>query len=206
MTTDYTLYYAPGACSISPHIALREAGLPFALSRVDLRGKKIADGSDWLAVNPKGYVPALRLPSGEVITEGAVIVRYIADQAPTKKLAPANGTLERVRVDEMLHFIATEIHKGMSPLFNAALPDEMRKATTERVSGRYAALEQQLGDKPYLFGDFTIADGYAFYVLFAWQKWLKNDLAAWPKLAAYYARLVARPSVAASLEAEGIKA
>ncbi len=205
--TDYTLYYSPSACSLSPHIALREAGLPFALQRVDLRTKRLADGGDWLGVNPKGYVPALRTPSGEALTEGAVIVRYIADQVPGSHLAPPNGTMARVRLDETLHFIATELHKGMSLLYNAKAPDDLKAGAKERLAGRFSALQTQLGDKPYLFGEaFTIADGYAFYVLLAYQKHLKNDLAAWPGLAAFYARVAARPAVMEALAAEGIAA
>lgn len=209
MTTDYTLYYAPSACSLSPHIALREAGLPVSLVRVDIRKKQLVPetAGDWTRINPKGYVPALKLPTGEILTEGAVMVRYIADQVPDKHLAPPHGTLARVRVDETLHFIATEIHKGMSLLYNPAASDDLKAAAQDRVGGRFAALDKQLGDQPYLFGEqFTIADGYAFYALLAWQKHLKHDLAAWPKLAAFYARVAARPAVKAALEAEGIQA
>ncbi|HEV7557673.1 MAG TPA: glutathione transferase GstA [Kofleriaceae bacterium] len=207
MSNDYTLYYAPSACSISPHIALREAGLPFQLDKVDLRNKKLASGGDWLAINPKGYVPALRLPSGEILTEGAVMVQYIADQAPASGLAPPNGTMERVRLQEWLHFIATELHKGMSPFYNALAGEDYRKQLEERLAGRWALFASALHGKPFVMGDhFTIVDGYAFYVLRAWQHSVKKDLARWPELVDYYARLSVRPSVAASLDAEGITA
>jgi glutathione S-transferase len=205
--SEYTLYYAPGACSISPQIALREAGLPFKLERVDLRAKKLPDGGDWLAINPKGYVPALKLPNGEVLTEGAIMVQYIADQVPDKGLAPKHGTTERLRMAEWLHYIATELHKGMSPLYNPIAGDDYKKQLkTERLASRWGILANHLRDKQFIMGDrFTVADGYAFYVLRAWQHSAKEDLAKWPELQAYYTRLAARPSIAASLEAEGLK-
>jgi glutathione S-transferase len=207
MTNEYTLYYAPSACSLSPHIALREAGLPFHLEKVDLRAKKLANGGDWLAINPKGYVPALRLPDGEMLTEGAVMVQYIADHAPDRGLAPPNGTMERVRLQEMLHFIATELHKGMSPLYNALASDDYKHQVREKLAGRWGTLAAALRGKPFVMGDrFTIADGYAFYVLRSWQHHIKQDLARWPELVDYYARIAARPAVAAALEAEGITA
>ncbi len=201
---NYTLYWTPGTCSLSPHIVLREAGLPFDLVRVDLRNKKLADG-DWVAVNPKGYVPALRLPDGQILTEGAVMVQYLADQAPQTNLAPANGSIERVRLQEWLHFIATELHKGMSPLYHPLAGDDFKKALKERLAGRWTTLAEGLGDKPYITGDFTIADAYAFYVMRAWMYAQKESLDRWPTLKAYYDRLAARPFVAAALEAEGAK-
>jgi glutathione S-transferase len=202
----YTLYYAPGACSISPQIALREADLPFNLEKVDLRAKKLANGDDYLSVSPKGYVPILRLPSGDVLTEGAVMIQYIADQKPAAKLAPAPGTMERYRLQEWLNFIATELHKGSSPLYNPVATDEFKTALKQRLASRWAVLEKGLEGKPYLMGDhFTVADGYAFYVMRSWQAFIKEDLSKWPLLVEYYARLAARPSVAASLEAEGLK-
>lgn len=207
MSNDFTLYYAPSACSLSPHIALREAGLPFSLDKVDLRAKKLASGGDWLAINPKGYVPALRLPDGQILTEGAIMVQYIADQVPQAGLAPANGTFERVRFNEWLHFIATELHKGTSPFYNALAGEDYRTQLEERINGRWAVLANALRGKQFLTGDrFTVADGYAFYTLRAWQRSIKKDLAKWPELVDYYARLSARPSVAAALEAEGITA
>ena len=207
MTTEYTLYYAPGACSISPQIALREAGLPFKLERVDLRAKKLTDGGDWLAINPKGYVPAIKAPNGEVLTEGAIMIQYIADQVPDKALAPKHGSTERLRMAEWLHFIATELHKGMSPLYNPIAGDDYKKQLkSERLASRWGILANRLRDNQFIMGDrFTVADGYAFYVLRAWQHSVKEDLAKWPELQAYYTRLAARPSIAASLEAEGLK-
>ena len=203
---NYTLYWAPNTCSLAPHIVLREAGLPFDLVRVDLRAKKLADGGDWLAINPKGYVPALRLPDGQILTENAVMLQYLADRVPEKSLAPPHGTMERVRLAEWLHFIATELHKGMSPLYNPAANDEFKKALKEgRLVGRWTTLAEGLGDKPYLTGDFTIADAYAFYVMRAWQRAIKESLDRWPTLKAYYGRLVARPAVAAALEEAGLE-
>jgi glutathione S-transferase len=200
------LYYAPGACSISPHIALRESNLPFELARVDFKaGKKLEDGRSYTAVNPKGYVPALELDDGQVITEGVAIVQYIADRAPESGLAPPNGTFERVRVQEWLNFIATELHKGMSPMFAPTLPDDYRKVVRDRIVARLAFVADSLGDRPYLTGDrFTIVDGYMFYALRAWQRFYKDELP--PTLVAYFARLAARPAVTAALAAEGISA
>lgn len=194
-------------CSLSPHIVLREAGLPFDLVRVDLRTKKLADGGDWLAINPKGYVPALRLPSGEILTEGAVMVQYLADQVPEKKLLPPHGTMERIRHQEWLHFIATELHKTMSPLYNPHATDELKKSLKEgRLVSRFTTLAEGLGDKPYLMGAFSICDAYAFYVMRAWQHVHKESLDRWSNLGAYYQRLAARPAVAAALADEGVKA
>lgn len=206
MTSSYTLYYTPGACSLSPHIALREAGLPFQLAKVDLRNKKV-DGADWMKVNPKGYVPALVLPDGQVLTEGAIMVQYIADQVPEKGLAPRWGTMERVRLNELLHFIATELHKGTSPLYNVLAGDDYKKQLKDtRIAARWTTLAETLGDKPYLTGDhFTVADGYAFYVARSWIHAIKETLDRWPTLVAYYQRVAARPAVAAALEAEGLK-
>jgi glutathione S-transferase len=205
--TNYTLYYTPNTCSLSPHIVLREAALPFDLVKVDLRNKKLADGGDWLAINPKGYVPALRLPDGQTLTEGAVMVQYLADQAPAAKLAPPNGTMERVRLQELLHFIATELHKGMSPLYNPIAGDEYKKQLKEqRLAARWTSLAETLGDKQYLTGAFSIADAYAFYVLRGWQHAMKETIDRWPTLKAYYQRLASRPAVAAALEVEGTPA
>lgn len=194
------LYFAPGACSLSPHIALREAGLSFELSRVNF-----GDRASFLAVNPKGYVPALQLDGGEVLTEGAVIVQYIADQAPSSKLAPPNGTLDRVRVQEWLHFIATELHKGMTPLYSKLAIDEYKKTVREKLEGRLAFTAKHLAGKSFLFGDhFTVADGYLFYCLRSWQKSHGGVLDG--TLAHYYAELAKRPSIKAALDAEAIEA
>lgn len=199
----YTLYFTPGACSINPHIVLRELGLPFELVKVDLRAKKLPDGGSYLDVNPKGYVPALRIPSGDVLTENAVMVQYLADLALEKKLAPAHGTIERLRLAEMVVFISTELHKGMGPFYNPLASAELKAALSERLNLRWAFLETSLGSKTFLFGeDFSVADSYAFYVMRAWQRVHERTLS--PGLTAYYQRLAARPSVKASLEAEGL--
>lgn len=202
--SNHVLYYTPNTCSLSPHIALREAGVPFDLVKVDLRNKKLADGGDWLAINPKGYVPALRRPDGEVLTEGAIMVQYIADLAPDKQLAPPAGTIERLRFAEWLHFIATELHKGMSPLYNPLAGDAYKQQLRdERLVARWTVLANGLGDKPWITGDqFTVADGYAMYVLRAWIHVQKQTLDRWPNLAAYYRRIADRPAVAAALEVE----
>ena len=209
-----TLYYSPGACSINPHIVLREAGIPFDLVKVDLRAKTVsassasgeAEGSNFLDVNPKGYVPALRLESGDVLTENAVMVQYIADLKPESKLAPALGTMARVRLAEMLTFLGTELHKGIGPFYNPAANDEFKTAIKARLGVRWAYLSDALGDKTWLFGDdFTVADSYAFYVLRSWKHVVKADFAT-PTLAAYYERLAARPTIAKALEVEGLTA
>lgn len=157
------LYFSPGACSLSPHIALREAGLSFELEPVDLRAKKTKRGDDYLTVNPKGYVPALVLEDGELLTEGAIIVQYIADQRPDLPLAPRAGTPERRRLQEWLHFIATELHKGFGPINNPASNDELKKVLRAKLETRFAFLTKGLEGKRFLLGDdFTVADGYAY--------------------------------------------
>lgn len=198
------LYYAPGACSLSPHIVLREAGLDFTLERVDTKTHKTAAGQDFYAINPKGYVPVLELGDGQRLTEGPAIVQYLADQKPAAQLAPANGSFERYRLQEMLNFISTEIHKQFSPLFNPATLDEARKSQIERLGQRFDLVVQYLGGKPYLFGDtFSVADAYLFTVV-NWSKFVKLDLSRWPTLLAYLKRVAARPSVQAALKAEGL--
>ncbi len=203
---DYTLYFSPSACSLSPHIVLSEVGASYEIDKVDLRTKKLASGGDWLAINPKGYVPALRTPSGDIITEGVVIVRYLADQFPDAKLAPPTGTIERVRLDEWLHFIATEIHKGMAPLYKTIANDDYKKNVREVVlPQRLATLAAAVN--PFLMGEqFTVADAYAFYALRSWIHHQKQTLDAWPTLAEYYQRLARRPSVEKALTEEGITA
>ncbi|WEK52517.1 MAG: glutathione transferase GstA [Candidatus Kaistia colombiensis] len=198
------LYYAPGACSLSPHIALREAGLPFTMEKVDLRAKTTESGGDYKAINPRGYVPALELDDGRVVAEGPIIVQVIADLAPETSLAPALGTAERYQLMDWLAFIATELHKGFSPFFNPAVNDEAKKSFKERLMLRFAYLSEALGDKPYLMGDnFSAADGYLFTVL-RWAKGFKFELG--PTLDAYFDRVAARPAVKAALEAEGLLA
>lgn len=200
------LYYVPGVCSLSPHIALREAQLPFQLDRIDLKaGKKTQSGASYLAINPKGYVPALELDDGQVLTEGAVIVQYVADLKPESKLAPPNGTMARVRLQEWLHFIGTELHKNMSPLYQAKATDEFKAAWREnKILPRLEFLARSLEGRPFLMGDtFTVADIYAYYCLRAWTgSTLKGDLSKWPVLGDYRARIEARPAVQAALAAE----
>ena len=196
------LYFASGACSLSPHIALREAGLPFDLERVDLRAKVTASGEDFRAVNPKGYVPALRLEDGQILTEGAVIVQWIADQKPESGLIPRAGTFARYRAQEWLHFIGTELHKGLAPLHSKALPPEIRAATVDKLTGRFSFLAEALHDRPFLMGSaFGVADGYAFYTLRSWQRAVGPELPS-PVLQAYFERIAARPAVQAALAAE----
>ena len=198
------LYFAPGACSLSPHIVLREAGLPFETMKVSTKTKKTDDGGDYLQVNPKGYVPTLELDDGQRLTEGPAIVQYIADKAPGSKLAPANGTLERYRLQEWLNFITSELHKQFSPLFNPATPDETKKQQVARLGGRYDWLNEQLTGKDYLMGNqFTVADAYLFTVL-RWSGYAGLDLAKWPAVQQYVARVAARPHVQAALKAEGL--
>jgi len=200
-----TLYYSPGACSINPHIALRESGLDYRLVRVDLRAKTYEGGGDYLEVNPKGYVPALRLDDGQVLTENVVIVQYIADLAPSARLAPPVGTMERLRLAEMLTFIATELHKGMGPFSNPKANDELKSAVRERVLQRWGYLSRAIGEQRFLFGEnFTVADSYAFYVLRSWKHVLRQDPPT-KELAAYYERLTDRSSVQHALEVEGLK-
>ncbi|WP_395678136.1 glutathione transferase GstA [Inquilinus sp.] len=196
------LYYAPDTCSLSPHIVLRELGLPVTLVRVDNRTKTTADGGDFLAINPKGYVAALRLDDGRVLTEGAVIIQYLADLRPEAGLAPANGTWERVRLQEWLSFITSEIHAGFSPLFNPALPEEAKAILRNKLFRRFAVIEDALQGRDYLLeGGFSVADVYLFTLL-GWTRFFAIDLGRWPAIAAYHRRIGARASVAAALAAE----
>ncbi len=200
------LYYTPGACSLSPHIALRESGLSFDLVQVDLQAKKLKEGGgDYLAVNPKGYVPALALDSGEVITEGAIIVQYIADKAPSSRLAPAAGTTERLRLQEWLHFIATELHKAFGPINHPKSTPELKQALRERLDLRFSFLAKSLEGKSFLLGEtFTVADGYAYYTLRNLRRLDEGALDRSPALKAYFERIGARPAVRAALAAEGL--
>ena len=194
----------PGACSLSPHIVLAESGLPYATEAVDLKTKVTASGGDYYAINPKGYVPALLLDSGELLTEGPAIVQYLADQVPATRLAPANGTLERYRLQSWLTFIGTELHKSFSPFFNPAAGDDWKGIARANLERRLAYTDAQLAGKSYLLGeDFTVADAYLFTVL-SWAKFIKLDLAQWPNVLAYQARIAARPKVQAVLKAEGL--
>ena len=197
------LYYSPGACSLSPHIALCEADLPFELVRVDLSAKKTADGGDFLAVNGDGYVPALGLDDGSVLTEGPAIVQYIADLAPAKNLAPANGTPDRYRLQSALNFISTELHKSFSPLFSKTAGADWKAAARATLKDRLAHLHGRM-TRDYLLGDqFTVADGYLFTVL-GWSKHVDFDLSPWPKLLAHQGRVAARPAVQRALREEGL--
>jgi len=196
------LYYTPGACSLSPHIALKEAGIPHELVKVDLKTKTLASGEDYSKINPKGQVPALALDNGDLITEGPVIVQVIADKAADKKLAPANGTTERYRLQEWLTFISAEIHKTFSPLFNPALSDEAKQVFRDRLAGKFKYLDSKLAGQDYLMGSqFTVADGY-LYTMLRWAERMKVDLAAFPHLTAYKERVAARPQVQAAVQAE----
>ncbi len=198
-----TLYQTPGACSLAPLIALHAAGLPHDLETVDLRAHKLADGSDYYAVNPKGAVPALKIDSGDVLTENAVLLQYIADQAPAANLVPASG-VARYRQLELLNYIATEVHKGFSPLFNPATLPEARQMAVDALGKKFSFLAGRLGDQNYLAGDrLTAADAYLFTVL-RWTDLLKLDLAAWPALVAYRQRLANDPAIKAALEEEGL--
>lgn len=198
------LYYSPGTCSLSPHIALRAAGLPFDMVKVDLATRKTADGSDYTAVNPNGYVPTLQLDDGSMLTEGAAIVQYIADRAPASKLAPAANTMERYRLVEWVNFLASEIHKGFSPLFNSKLSEETKTIAREALARRFDYLSTQLRDKPYLMGDtFTVADGYLFTVL-GWSRMTNVDLSKWPVLTAYVERIAKLSAVREAMKAEGL--
>ncbi len=197
------LFYTPGACSMFPHMILREAGFQPSLVRVDLATHKTADDADYYAVNPKGYVPALQLEDGEVLTEAAVIATYVADLKPQTGLLPASG-LERFRVLELVHFIATEIHKSYGPLFNPATPDDQRQAVLAKIEGRLALLEKTHGSREYLVGNgFTLADAYLFTML-SWGRKMGPNLSKMPGLRAHHERTGKRPAVLATLEAEGL--
>lgn len=199
------LYFSPGACSLSSHIALREAGLAFDLEQVDLGTKKTKSGADLTTVNPKNYVPALELDNGEVLTEAAVIAQYIADKADGKRLLPAAGTMERYRAQEWLNYIAAELHKGVGQLFNPKMPDDFKKTVKDAIlPAKFDFLSKTLDKRPYLTGDaFSAADAYLFTIL-NWTGMLGIDLSRWPALTAYQGRVAARPAVQAALKAEGL--
>jgi glutathione S-transferase len=198
------LYYSPGACSLSPHIALLEAGLPYDLVKVDLRAKKLENGDDFLKVNPKGQVPALALESGELVTEGPVIVQMIADRAAGKNLAPAHGSAERYKLLEWLNFITAELHKSFGPIFSPVLADEAKAFFKDRVMGKFKYIDSQLAGRDYLMGSqFSVADAYLFTML-SWADRMKFDLSDMPNLVAYKARVAARPKVQEALTKEGL--
>lgn len=199
------LYFAPGACSLSPHIALREAGISPELVRVDLKTKKTEAGDDYWPINPNGYVPALVLDDGSVLTEGPAIVQYIADLVPERRLAPANGTLERYRLQSVLNFISAELHKTLGVFFNPAATDDWKQAAQALLGRRLKYVNDGLLAKgPYAMGEqFTVADCYLFTVL-NWTKPLKVDVSPWPRLGEYLGRIVSRPAVQEALRAENL--
>jgi glutathione S-transferase len=198
------LYYSPGACSLSPHIALLEAGLPYDLVKVDLKAKKLENGDDYLKVNPKGQVPALALDSGELVTEGPVIVQMIADKAAAKNLAPARDSAERYKLQEWLTYINSELHKNIGPMFSPVLADDAKAFFKDRATGKFKYVDGQLAGKDYLMGkQFTVADGYLFTML-SWADRMKFDLAGLSNLKAYQARVGARPMVQEALTKEGL--
>jgi glutathione S-transferase len=196
------LYFYPGACSLAAHIVLREAGFQFEIEQVDLASKKTASGEDYLAVNPKGYVPALRLDDGQVLTEDQVILQYLADQKPAAALAPPAGTMERYRLMEWLAFIATEVHKGFGPFWNPSIPDSVKELARERLALRFGYLNDSLAAGPYLTGaSYSVADAYLFTIL-GWADFHKIDLSPWPRLVDYRSRILARPAVQEAMRAE----
>jgi glutathione S-transferase len=199
------LYYAPGACSLAAHIVAREAGIPLGLDKVDLAGQTTQGGQNYRSVNPKGYVPAVALDDGSVLTEVAAIIQYLADQGSGSSLAPANGTMERYRLIEWITFISSEIHKGFGPLWNPSTPDAVKAATKEKLATRFAYLDKILAAQPFLTGDtFTIADAYLFTVV-NWTNYHHVDLSPFPHLQAFQNRVASRPKVQEALEAEGLK-
>lgn len=198
------LYYSPGACSLAPHIVLREGKFKFDIEKVDLATRKTESGEDYLAINPKGYVPALKLDDGTLLTEASVMIQYLADQKPRRGLAPKPRTPERYRLMEWLNFTSSEIHKGLGDFFNPKLTPEWREAKLDRLGKRFEYLEKALGSSPYLMGEaFSIADAYLFTVL-NWASHLNVDLSKWPNIQAFKARVAERPTVKKAMKAEGI--
>jgi glutathione S-transferase len=198
------LYYSPGACSLASHIALKETGLPFEAVKVDGRAKKAANGEDYWQVTAKGYVPALRLDDGQVLTEGTAILPYVADLKPELGLAPAAGTLERYRVHEWLGYINSEVHKGFGPFFTPGISDELKAAAKTNLGKRFSFVQQALEGREFLVGGhFTVADAYLFTVL-GWTRIVGIDLGEWPVLKAWHAKVAQRPAVQAAMRAEGL--
>jgi glutathione S-transferase len=199
------LYFATGTCALSPHIALLESGLPFEGRRVSLKTHTLADGGDYYAINPKGYVPLLELDDGERLSEGPAIVQWIADQVPAKRLAPPAGTLQRYRLMEWLNFITAELHKAYGLLFNPAMPEEAKALVATKLAERYRIADDRLADRPYLLGnDFTVADGY-LYTVTRWAPLMKLDLSGFTHLRDFMQRVEARPAVQQALHAEGLR-
>ncbi|SCY87043.1 glutathione transferase GstA [Microvirga guangxiensis] len=198
------LYYTPGACSLAPHIVAREAGLSLDLVKVDLSKHLTEAGENFRSINPKGYVPAVALNDGSLLTEAAAIIQYLADQKADAGLAPANGTMERYRLIEWITFISSEIHKGFAPLWNPTTPDSVKAATKERLASRFAYLDETLAKQPFLMGEtFTIADAYLFTVV-NWTNFHAIDISSFKNLTAFQARVAARPKVQEALAAEGL--
>jgi glutathione S-transferase len=199
------LYFAPGACSLSPHIVLCEAKVAADLEQVDLKTKKTRSGADYASINPKGQVPALALDDGKMLTEGPAIVQYLADQKPESELAPRAGTFERYRLQEWLNFVSTELHKSFGPLFNPATPEDYKPVAKDLIAKRFAYVDAQLAKGgPFLLGgQFTVADAYLF-VMTLWSNFLKIDIAQWPSLKAYADRVGGRPGVREALKEEGL--
>ena len=198
------LYYMPGACSLAAHIVARELGLPVDVEKVDTKAQKTETGTDYRTVNPKGYVPALQLDDGQVLTEVPVVLQYLADRKPEAKLVPAAGTMERYRTMEWLSFVTSELHKSMGAFFDKSMVPETRQKTSARLSDRLDFLAKHLASRSYLAGDgFTIPDAYLFVVL-SWSRWVDFDLSRWPALQQYVARIAARPAVQTALKEEGL--
>lgn len=198
------LYYAPGACSMAPHIVACEAGHTIELVQVDIPNKKTADGGDFWKINPKGYVPALLLDDGQVLTEAGVVCQYLADQKPESGLMAQFGTIERYHQLEAINFAATEVHKQIGALFNPELTDEMKKVQINTIGRRFKSLEKMLEGKLYIMGDkFTVADAYLFTVL-NWTGLHHIDVSPWPNIKAFMARVGARPKVIEAMKAEGL--
>lgn len=198
------LYYAPGACSLAPHILALEAGLQLELVKVDLATKRTEKGDDYLAINPKGAVPALVARTGETLTEAAIVLQYLSDIAPEAELLPAAGTFARYRALEWLNFIATELHKGFGPLWKDTTPAEFRETTKQLLAQRFGYLDRELADRPYLLGQrFTAPDAYAFTIL-SWARLFAIDIARWPNVASYVSRIGNRPKVRQALIEEGL--
>ncbi|WP_373502391.1 glutathione transferase GstA [Aestuariivirga sp.] len=198
------LYYAPGACSLAPHIVLNELGENYDLEKVDLGAKKTETGADFNGVNSKGYVPTLEFAKDQVLTEVSTILQYLADKAENSKLLPKFGSMDRYRAMEQLNFVASELHKGIGGLFNPLMPEDGKKAIVARLGARLAWLDAQLAKKPYLLGDeYSVADAYAFTVL-GWSKWVNLDLSPYAHITAYLDRVGARPAVQAAMKKEGL--
>src|SRR5665811_64768 len=198
------LYYSPGACSLASHIALYETGLPFEIDRLIKTTKMTVGGENFMQINPKGYVPAIKLDDGNILTECAVVLQYIADQKPASGLAPRTGTVERYRLQEWLTFISSEIHKSFSPMFNKDASEEVKSYARNMLGKRLVHAETQLANKPYLLGDhFTVADAY-FFVVMNWSNIVGFDLAPFPRIKEYMARIAAHPAVHAAMKAEGL--